>query len=153
MATCIDLAEHYGERFRVIHEASYSADRGDGARAHDPWTLLIPCERGHIYPHGGELLGASTDTRGPTAKALAGLPGVRVVQDGSDGINVVFPAAEFETVAAVLKPRRRRILSPEQRDRLIAMGAKHRFAATAGAGDAPGDQIRVPTPDPVSKAA
>jgi hypothetical protein len=136
MATCVDLKAQFGDRFRITYEESYSADRGDGARAQDPWLLIMPCRYGRIYPHGGDLLGASTDRRGATARALAALPGVRVVQDGSDGINVTFPKAEFEAVAAIMKPKRRRVLTAEQRERLVAIGAKHRFGAARGANDA-----------------
>jgi hypothetical protein len=150
---CIDLKARFGDTYRVVREASHTADRGDSARAHDPWLLLIPCLHGHIYPHGGELLGASTDRRGPIAKALASLPGVRVVQDGSDGITVTFPVAEFEAIAAVLKPRRRRVLTPEHRERLLTMGANHRFAGSAGAGEAGGDGKRDPTPTGLPEAA
>jgi hypothetical protein len=153
MASCIDLIEHYGDRFRVIREPSYSADRGVGARAHDPWVLQILCKFGHLYAHGGDMLGASTDRRGATARALAALPCVRVIQDGSDGINAAFRVADFETVAAIMKPKRRRVLTPEQRDRLVAIGAKYRFVAPPGANDAGDDLKRDPSSAYLPEAA
>jgi hypothetical protein len=135
--SCIDLKLHFGGRLRVIHDDSYLADHGKHGRVCDPWLQLIPCRNGHIYPHGGVLLGASTNNRGPIARALAALPGVLVVQDGNDGINVVFPVVEFEAVAAILKPRRRRILSPERAAELTERLRRYRFTAAdqnAGAG-------------------
>ena len=67
---CINLKERFGDRHPVKHEESYVADRGDGARAEDPWLMIIPCKHGHLYPHDGDLLGASTDRRGPIARSL-----------------------------------------------------------------------------------
>ena len=32
---------------------------------------VIPCQRGHIYPHGQDVLAASTNTRGGIAGKLA----------------------------------------------------------------------------------
>ena len=115
MAKCIDLKEHFGDLYRVVYEESYQAERGHNGRAHDPWLLTIPCRHGHIYPHGGTQLGASTNTLGPIANRLAALPGVRVVQDGDDGVNIVFDVGDFDQVAAVMQPKRRRRLTPEQR--------------------------------------
>jgi hypothetical protein len=148
--SCIDLKVRFGDRFRVIHEESYLADHGERGRACDPWLQLIPCRNGHIYPHGA-LLGASTNNRGPTARALAALPGVRVVQDGDDGINAVFPIAEFEAVAAILKPRRRRMLPPERAAELTERLRRYRFtAADQDAGEGHGCD---PSPASLPEAA
>jgi hypothetical protein len=49
------------------------------------------------------------------AKRLKALPYCRVVQDGDDGANVVFPVDRFEEVAAIMRPRRRRRLPERQR--------------------------------------
>jgi len=100
MLTYIDLDAIFGRRFRVCYEKSYRAERGEDGRRRDPWLLTIPCRHGHIYPHGGQDLAASTTHRGPIAGRLAALPCVRVVQDGDDGVNVVFNVADFDQVAA-----------------------------------------------------
>jgi hypothetical protein len=56
-------------------------------------------------------------------KALVALGG-RLHQDGDDGATIVFDVADFDKVAAVMKPLRRRQLSIEQRqacaERLLA---------------------------------
>lgn len=98
---CINLRERFGERFRIVFDEAHT--RGD-----DPWLQVIPCQHGHIYPHGGELLGIATNSRGPVARSLARMKGVRVVQDGDDGINAVFPVTMFDRVAALVEPYRRR---------------------------------------------
>jgi hypothetical protein len=69
---CIDLKERFGQRCRIRYE-----DTSDRSRARDPWLAMIDCRHGHIYPHGGDQLGDSTNTRGPIAKRLAALPCVR----------------------------------------------------------------------------
>jgi hypothetical protein len=136
MSNCIDLKERFSDRYRVAYEDSYTAERGSGGRAHDPWLLTIPCKHGHIYPHGCEWLAASTDHRGPIANRLAAVPGARVVQDGDDGINVVFHVDDFDQVAEVIKPKRRRKLSPEHAAKLTRAGAaaldRHRNSNDAG---------------------
>lgn len=147
MPTCIDLKARFGHRYRVDYEESYRAECGDSARAHDPWLLTIPCRHGHIYPHGGELLAASTNRRGPITNRLAALPCVCVVQDGDDGINVLFHASDLDKVAAILKPKRRRRLSPEHRVKLTTAGIaaldRHRNSNDARS-DRRGDVSDVP---------
>lgn len=86
----------------------------------NPWYWRILCKNGHIYPHGGDLLGVSTDLRGSIATRLATSPFVNVVQNGDDGINAVFAVQDFDHVAAIMKPRRRRRLSPSHRAALVA---------------------------------
>jgi hypothetical protein len=85
---CIDLEERLGAKFHVaIEDDRYlRSDR-------DVWTKVIECKHGHIYPHGSDTLGASTYYRGTIAKTLEMIPCVRVVQDGSKGINADFPAS------------------------------------------------------------
>lgn len=115
MSHCIDLKALFGRDYQVTYEESYRAERGKCGRGHDPWLLVMPCRHGHIYPHGEDYLAASTNHRGRVARRLAALPFVRIVQDGSDGINVEFHSDDFDQVAAVMKPKRRRRLTDNQR--------------------------------------
>ena len=115
MTACIDLRKRFGEVYCIQSEVGTPMDRRRPRRDLNPWLLTIPCGLGHIYPHGGEFLGASTDRRGRAANRLASLPGVRVVQDGDDGVNVVFHVRNFHEIAKILKPRRRRRLSAEEK--------------------------------------
>jgi hypothetical protein len=149
--SCLDLKVHFGDRFRVIHEESYLADHGEHGRAQDLWLLLIPCRHGHIYPHGGEMLGASTNRRGAVARHITAQPCVSVVQDGDDGVNVVFPMTDFDTVAAIMKPKRRRRLSAEQIAERTERLRKYQFSpASQNAGS---DRICDPDPDSLPRAA
>jgi hypothetical protein len=128
-ATCIDLAEKFGETYRTTYEESYYAERGDGAWAHDPWLCIIPCRHGHIGPWGGSRLCASTSRRGNVARALRSLPCCQVEQDGSDGVTVLFDVADFETVAELMQPHRKRRMTPEQRQAAVDRLAAYRFTA------------------------
>ena len=113
----------------MVYEESYCAERGDAARAEDPWLQIIPCRLGHIFPWGGSTLAASTNTRGGTARNLAPLDFTTVAQDGDDGLTVLFPVEKFAQVAELMKPRRRRQISETERARLADMGRKYGYQA------------------------
>jgi hypothetical protein len=105
MPTCINLKERFGRRFKVVYEESYCADRGNVARAEDPWLMIVPGRYGHIFPHGGSLLAASVDGYRKVAGKLRRLPCCRVHQDGDDGeLTVVFDVDDFGKVARIIRP-------------------------------------------------
>jgi hypothetical protein len=126
---CINLKKRFGRRYRVTYEESYHAEYGPNARVEDPWLMIIPCQYGEICPWGDDNLAACTKTAGRIAKRLKALPYCRVVQDGDDGANTVFPVDHFDEVASIMLPRRRRRLSPEARQRLAEAGAKTQFSS------------------------
>ncbi len=130
--TCINLKERFGDRFKVEYEESYFAERSKRT-VEDPWLMILLCQHGHVYPHGGEILVASTDRRGSIAKRLAKLDCVTVLQDAADGINAAFHVSSFDRVAEIMRPRKARRLSPEQRARLAEAGRNFRFSAGAQA--------------------
>lgn len=110
-----DLRALYGTKYRTTYEESYFADRSELARTHEPYLMVVLCRHGHIFLNGPDVLGASTDRRGAIARRLCNLPGIKVVQDGDDGINAVFSPDLFDSVAKIMKPRRRRRLNDEQK--------------------------------------
>jgi hypothetical protein len=126
---CVDLAATFGARYGTKYDESYYAERPEFRADEAALLTIIPCRRrgDHIYPFGGRMLAAFTTGREIRARLLA-LDCVRVHQDGRDGghpeTTVLFDAADFTRVAAVIEPKRRRRLSPEQRaacaDRLKA---------------------------------
>jgi hypothetical protein len=124
---CVNLRERFGDRYRVRYEESYA---GEGFRAAEaPCLMIIPCRYGHIFPWDGQLPAVSTDKRGQVARKICQLPFVTVRQDGDDGVNATFPLDRFADVAQIMRPRRRRRLSPEQRGRAAAVLAKYHFPA------------------------
>jgi hypothetical protein len=59
------------------------------------------------------------------------MPCVALMQDGDDGVNVVFHVEHFAEVAHVMKPKRRRELSPEKRHQQIERLQEYRFRRAA----------------------
>jgi hypothetical protein len=124
---CINLKERFGGRFKVEFEESYDAERPEFRAAEALWLMVIPCQHGHICPWGGELLAACTNRRGLVARRLVRLAFVKVAHDADDGVNVTFSVQRFPEVAAIMKPRRRRRLSAEHRQKLIEASKPHWF--------------------------
>ena len=124
---CINLKQRFGEQFRVEYEESYRVERGENGRAEDPWLMILLCEHGHICPWGGTQLAACTNHAGRVATKLKALPFTTVAQDGDDGANVLFDVEHFDQVAAIMKPRRRRRLSPEARQAAGERLRKYQF--------------------------
>ncbi len=124
---CVNLRERFGDTYRVAHEGAYCAEYGPNAHREDPWLTVIPCENGHICPWGRSTLTACTTSAGSVAKRLKVLPFTSVAQDGTDGANVLFDVEHFDAVARIMKPRRRRRLSPEARRAAGERLAKYRF--------------------------
>ena len=103
----------------------YRIAREEGSEQNDPAGWIIPAKYGHVYAHSEELLAVATIGRGIVRRLLT-VPGLRIVQDGSDGANCIFPPTSFDAVAGIIRAKRRRQLSPKQRARLIAAGEKTR---------------------------
>jgi hypothetical protein len=118
---CVNLKDAFGDRFKVLFEESYRAERPEYRREKAPWLMILPCQHGHIGPWDGTLLAACTDKAGGIAKRLKSLSFTTVAQDGTDGANIVFDVEYFDQVASIMKPRKRRRLSEAQK----AVLAKH----------------------------
>lgn len=151
MSACINLRDRFGDRFRVSHEESYAAERSEFRSAEEPWLQIIHCRHGHIVPWGGDLLAVSTNRRGPLAARIRTLPGLEVVQDGSDGLTATFTADRFDEVADIMGAKRRRRLSPEQR--AAAVERLRRFQYPAASKRSPSGQERARTGQDDSQAA
>ena len=85
--------------------------------------MILLCRYGHIDPDGGTTLAASVDQHPNVAGRLRRLKCCRVHQDGDHGeLTVTFDVDDFAQVARIMLPRRRRQISPAERERLRAMG-------------------------------
>ena len=132
-ATCVNLAARFGQDFKVTHDPAARTRR----QKRDPWLMQLPC-RGKgvtIYPHGGGRLAVEVDGRPGLVKKLAAIPGVVLLQDGDGEKTFRFDVANFCRVAEVVRPHRRRRLSPEGRaelaGRMRAANASRRQALLA----------------------
>ena len=124
--TCLNLRKLFGDQYKIRHDESYRAENPEFRKEDEVWLQIIPCQHGHIYPHGDNLLAWSSDRRGPIAKKVREVLGVNVHQDGDDGINATFDVSLFEQVAEIVQPKRKppkRVLTPEHKAKL----AKHWF--------------------------
>lgn len=125
---CIDLKERFGDRFRVTYEDSYYAQYGPNARTEDPWYMVIPCKWGHVYPAGPDTLAASVDGYPRIAARLKRLRCCRVHQDGDFGeLTVLFDVVDFDKVAKIIRPHRKRRWTEEQKQQARERLAKYQY--------------------------
>jgi hypothetical protein len=103
----IGFTDEHRQRFRIRLD--------EGAVRSDPYGQFIPGRFGDVYVHGDGVLGVSTHNSRGVVPQLRVLPYVQVVEDASDGINATFPAEHLKNVDRIVKLRRRKRLSPEQR--------------------------------------
>lgn len=122
---CINLKEEFGQTYRVKVTSGYEKFR------RDPWNFELLCQYGHIYPHGDDELGFASDKSGSVAQKVANLPFITVIQDGSDGKNIVFHVDHLEEILKIVKPRKRRQMSKEQRLAAIERLRKYRVTVNS----------------------
>ena len=132
-ATCVNLKDMFGDRYKIGVDESYDAERPEFRRQEEPWLTHVVCQHGHIGVWGDDQLVACTKNAGPVAKRLIALPFTEVAQDGTDGANVVFDLEHFEEVAEIMRPRKRRRLSEEHKAKLAASNTEYRFRPASDA--------------------
>jgi hypothetical protein len=79
--------------------------------------MIIPCKYGDICPFGGKYLMWETERAFWATKKLIEA-GFEVRCEGDEYRSVVFHVDDWDKVAAVVKPRTRRTLSPEHLEKL-----------------------------------
>jgi hypothetical protein len=127
--TCVNLGARFGRRYRIGWEAN-GATKSQWPKEDWAWLMELRCQRGKVYPWGGELLEAYTDRRA-IGRLLRALPWVLHAR-GDDEVVIRFHVDHIEAVLTVLKPYRRRQVSDAEKTRLTAMGERFRFGQTAG---------------------
>ena len=118
---CINLQEQFGTRYRVTFDAAYNPKHVPRDKL-DPCMMQMPCQRGVVYPYGGDLLAVEVEGRRVTANRLRELDCTTTFQEGDSFLAVTFHVADFDEVAAIVKPRRRRQVSDAERQRLASIG-------------------------------
>jgi hypothetical protein len=139
---CVNLRERFGRQYRITYDPAYDPRHVPRDKL-DPWMMQIPCRGGVvIYPYGGQLLAVEVDYRPKTAHRLRQM-GLRCTQDGDREKTFVFDAADFDRVAAVVHPRKRRHChrTPEQQraagERLAALARRTKAQGGPEARQAP----------------
>jgi hypothetical protein len=111
---CLNLRERFGDEYKIGFDPVFDP-HGKQQEKIDPWVYVIPCQRGTIYPFGGSLLAVEVEGRAPTAKRIRALDCTTMIQEGEDFLAVTFDVADFDQVAKIVLPRRKRQMSKEQR--------------------------------------
>jgi hypothetical protein len=128
MGTCVNLRDLSAGRYRVTFDPAYHP-RGVPRDQQDPWMMQIPCRGGiTIYPHGGTTLAVEVNGRPKRAFALRQL-GLTGHQDGDADKTFLFDAADFDRVAAVVRPHRRQRYTAAQRRAMAERLARNLAAA------------------------
>jgi len=96
-----------------------------------------------IYPYGGDTLAVEVDRRPSIVARLTAIEGLQLHQDGDVEKTFLFDVSLFDQVAEVVKPRKRRRLTPTQRQAL----AKHAFSCRDGAQKSTRKRARRPQGD------
>jgi hypothetical protein len=126
MFDCVNLMSRFGTQYKIDWDECYDPANRPKENL-DPWHMTIPCERGTITPYGDSKLSVMVDYRPITAKRLSELGVCKLYQDGDHEKTFLFDVADFDTVAEIVKPRRKRQVSEQERQRLATMSAKHGF--------------------------
>jgi len=116
-----EQAEAFAQ-LRTLAAASRLRVRPDA----EGWPV-IPGRLGQIEYHDGRNLAVFTDRPRLHAKLWA-IPGVRRHQTGDQEMRALLPPEALESVAGVIRTRRRRTLSPERARRL---GVQTAYRATS----------------------
>ena len=133
MTSCIDLRERFNDRYRVDVDPSYRADTGSSKNSNrDPWNWVLKGKRGHICPWGGDLLAVCIEGHPKICRKLALEPWVITTQYGDDGINAVIHIDDFEKAVSYVKLYRKRQMTDERKEALVAMGREHGFKNSTG---------------------
>jgi hypothetical protein len=96
-----------------------------------------------LYPFGGTKLAAEVDRRPSIAAKLSALEGLKLHQDGATEKTFLFDVSLFEAVAAIVKPKRQRVLSEKQLQTL----ARHAFRCREDAQKSTRERAQTPQGD------
>lgn len=104
--------------YRITYDESYDV-KGTRKATRDPWYMQIPCAKGiTIYPHSDTMLAVEVNDRNVLAKRIQAVHEIVTHQDGHREKTFLFPPSTFDRIAAIVKPKKRRVVSEEQIERL-----------------------------------
>jgi len=125
---CVNLNELFGKQYRIsFDDCVPKSGSGRDSMRRDPWMMQIPCQRGVIYPFDACMLAVEIDGHPKLAAKLRRMKCTEVVQDGETEVTLIFDVADFDQIAQIVLPRRRRQVSDQERDRLRSMSKRFGF--------------------------
>ncbi len=106
----IDFKNLFGDRYRITLDPAAKFEPGG---RHDPWQYVLPCRYGEIYPFDDRLLAVMVvgGRKVPEMREL----GLAYQHDGDGEAAFLFTPDQFEEVAQIVQPRKRRQVSPANR--------------------------------------
>lgn len=122
------LPEVFGLKsgYRVKKEESWKYERTEtgatptqieNARQARRWLYVVPCKFGHLFSHSETRLGYS-GKGSVRLKALMAVTGVVLGQHGNVEFSVNFSVSRLSDVGPIVMPRRKRVMSAEQKARM-----------------------------------
>ncbi len=133
------LKKTFRKRWKIKMEESWQHEKAENRIGYEGWYEQVPTACGGFIGLFQDkptvILQFYTPKQRLTCRKLAeqfkDTPDVRL-DDGFDGYESIFyfPVGLFESVAEAVRGRKRRQLSPEQKERLAEIGKTHRFKSS-----------------------
>lgn len=120
----INLRTKFGKTYRIEHDPAAKYER---AGKKNPWLFIIPCRKGHIYPHSDKLLALWWES---SARLDTKNPALKLYLDGDAEKVYLFSPDDFDIIKSVAHPsrtRKGRKLSPAAREAAIERLRQYRF--------------------------
>ena len=118
-----NLKTRFGKQYRINFDDAADA-HGRPRDKIDSYLQQIPCGFGTVFPFGGNYLAVDIDHHNVLANRVAKLPGCQMIQDGDFEKTIRFHVDQFEAVAEIVKPYRKRRVSEKEKARLRSIGSK-----------------------------
>lgn len=128
----INLKETFGRRYRIRMDESYAIEKYPGKEKDIAWYYEIEGWKGQIYNHSEIEIQFWINSSRIATKIHKVHPEWKIQQLCSDGGTFVLPNSVIGEAFKWIKPRKRRIASPGQADRLKSYRFKPATQSTKG---------------------
>lgn len=120
----MNLKEKFGSRYRVTLDESFKI--ADTESRKEEWRYQeIKGKYGVIFPYGWDKPAVTFTSNVVANRFSQKANDWQILQNGEDERTYLIPKSDLGEIFDAIKPRKKRQLTPEQRERLIEMGKKH----------------------------
>ena len=120
ISQCVDMRKTFGTRFKYTWDPAFKAERPEWRKVEAPWLTRIACRHGWLMPWGGTQLAAYCCAGAVKRSQLEQLKCVQIAQGGGNDLVGVFDVKDLDAVLAVMRARKPRRYSVEERARRTA---------------------------------
>ena len=120
----VDLKEMFGKRYRVTLDESYYHENESGKESNKWAYYEIVGRYGTLYPYSKSELAVYFKSNQIRNKVVRGL---KCLQNGQEESTYLLPSDKTHLVLDAIKPRKRRILSDSQLERLRIASQPYRY--------------------------